>query len=163
MKEALLAWVSSLPPELAVIVLSALPITELRAGIPVGITVFHLSPLSALLFGILGNLIPILLIYTLLPFLIRWAAKHSVTMDRLLKRYFDSLKSKHHETIEKYGSIGLAIFVAIPIPGTGTWTASILAILFGIRSQYGIPAIAVGSAVAGLVILFVTLGVVKLW
>jgi uncharacterized membrane protein len=163
MMDAIASFISSLPPELAVVVLAALPITELRAALPLGITVFDLSPLSAFVFAVLGNLLPIFIVYTLLPFMIRFAARHSPTADRVLNRYFESLKTKHHETIEKYGSIGLAIFVAIPFPGTGTWTAAILAILFGIRAQWGIPAIALGSALAGLIVLLVTQGAIKLW
>ena len=79
-------------------------------------------------------------------------------MHRWICRYLDFLDHRHRGAYERWGSMALAVFVAIPLPGTGVWTASVLAVLFGVRKRYGIPAILVGMVGAGLMVLALTQG-----
>ncbi|MDO4754079.1 MAG: small multi-drug export protein, partial [Bacillota bacterium] len=62
----------------------------------------------------------------------------------------------HSQGVKKYGFLGLAIFVAIPLPGTGVWSGSIIAAFLDIRFRRAIPAIAIGNAVAGLLIMLIS-------
>lgn len=66
---------------------------------------------------------------------------------------------KHIENFEKYGSIGLAIFVGIPLPATGAWTGCAAAFIFGFKFKNALPAIFAGVLLAGLVMTLLTVGI----
>lgn len=153
MKEAIVVFASQFPPELATALLAAVPVGELRLALPVGIGLYGLHPAAAFAYAYLGNVIPLILVYATLPFLIRFAAEKSPRIDGLLKKYFLHLERKYKDRYDRYGRIILLIFVAIPLPGSGVWTASIVAILFGIEAAFAIPAILVGLALSAGVVL----------
>jgi len=61
--------------------------------------------------------------------------------------------------VERYGWIGLAIFVGVPLPMTGAWTGSVLAYLMGIEYKRALPAILLGVIIAGVIVtVFCALG-----
>lgn len=66
---------------------------------------------------------------------------------------------KHSDQIEKYGYFGLFLFVAIPLPGTGAWTGSLLAVLFGMKPLKSLIAIFCGVVVAGIIISILSVGI----
>lgn len=140
---------SFLPTELIVVILSAMPILELRGGIPFGILA-GLSYGEALFYGILGNLLPIIPILILFrplsTFLIRFP---------LYKQFYDWLYSRtmsKSKNIEKYGALGLILFTAVPLPTTGAWTACLAAILFFIPFRAAVIAISTGVVISGIVV-----------
>jgi uncharacterized membrane protein len=149
--------------ELLVMLMAALPVTELRAAIPLAMTTFGLPAGSALVFAVVGNLLPIPVLYWLLPPFVKWAKINSPAVDRLVERYFHYLKHKHGTKFEKASAIALAAFVAIPLPGTGVWTGTVLAILFGIRSGFAVPSIVAGAMAAGVIVTLVTTGTLGAW
>ena len=65
------------------------------------------------------------------------------------------------QKVQKYSFWGLFILVAIPLPGTGAWTGALVASLLDMRLKRALPAIAMGVAVAGLIVLLVTYGVIS--
>lgn len=150
-----------LPPEFASALLAALPITELRAALPIALTIFHLDPIVAFLATFIGNLIPLVLIFALLPGIIQFAEKHSPWLHRILEKYFRRLANKHTAAFQRYGTLALLVFVAVPLPGSGVWTGSVLAILFGIRRDRAILAIVAGLFCAGVLVLLITQGTVE--
>ncbi|OGN98735.1 MAG: hypothetical protein A2Y58_04010 [Chloroflexi bacterium RBG_13_51_52] len=135
---------------LKVIGTAVLPISELRGAIPLAIGTYQFSWYYAYLFGVIGNLLPVpfilLLFNTVIPQLSRIGF-----LDRIMKWYFAWTKSRS-KLIERYGWLGLMIFVAIPLPVTGAWTGSILAALLGLKFRYAFPAIAVGVLLAGVIV-----------
>ncbi|MFH1405231.1 MAG: small multi-drug export protein [Patescibacteria group bacterium] len=156
MIENLIIFFQNIPAELAVVILSSLPLTELRASLPLALTVFDIQPISALILVYIGNIIPMFIILYLLPFLVIFVQKKSRFFDRILNQYFLHLEKKHKDRYDRYGSIVLIIFVAIPLPGSGVWTGSIISVLFGIQKKYSIPAITVGMLISGLVVFLLT-------
>ncbi|AHF80128.1 COG2426 family protein [Thermococcus paralvinellae] len=80
----------------------------------------------------------------------------------LYLRYVERVRKKAHPYIEKWGFIGLVIFVAIPLPGTGVWTGSLAAYIFGIEKRKTIPALLIGGLLSILITLIPSLGIVKL-
>lgn len=158
MTDWILTWLSGIPSELVVFLLAALPVTELRAALPVGMTVFHLSALEAFVFSVLGNTLPLFFLYACLPPLLTWASKHSPRLHGILERYFFRLSKKHEQSFRRYGTLFLAIFVAIPLPGSGVWTGSLLALLFRLPARYSIPAILIGLFLSGIIVLLLTQG-----
>lgn len=158
-----MALIHFLPSELVIALLAAMPIVELRAAIPVGVGVYHMSSVSAYGWSVLGNLIPLVLLFLYLPRLISALSFYSPKIHGIFERYFFRLSKKHAEALNRYGSLFLLVFVGIPHPGGGVWTASLLAILFRLHPKFAIPAIAGGVLISGLVVLFLTEASIKLF
>lgn len=152
----------SVPRELLVFFISAMPIGELRAGIPLGLG-FGLSPSTVFALAVLGNLAPVIPILLLLKPASKWLMARSSWFDKHLNRLFDKTRAKHSERIERYGAVGLVVFVAIPSPGTGAWTGCLVAWLFGIELKYALPAIAVGVLTAGALVTAVSTGALAIF
>ena len=150
MVEQIVEAMGNIPSEAKMVVLSALPIAELRGAIPYGIAI-GFSPVKAYVLGVLGNLLPIIPIYFLLqPFVKRF--RHIKIVGKFFDWFFERTKKKAH-LIEKYEAIGLILFVAIPLPVTGAWTGCAAATLFKVRFRYALPAITAGVMIAGCIVL----------
>ena len=68
----------------------------------------------------------------------------------------ETISYKKSQKVMKFGAIGLALFVAIPLPITGAWTGSVAAILFDIKPRYAFPAIILGVTIAGIIVTCIT-------
>lgn len=150
---------SVIPKELIVFLVSALPIGELRAGIPLGLG-FDLSPWLVFWLAVLGNLAPVIPILLFLEPASKWLMSQSKFFDRTLGGLFERTRQKHSERIDKYGALGLILFVAIPSPGTGAWTGCLAAWLFDVKLRYAIPAVVTGVFIAGFIVMGVVTGAV---
>ncbi len=159
MIDFLLSWLNGVPPELVSFLLASLPLTESRLALPLALFVFDLSPLTAFVSTFFGNLLPVPALYALLPSCITFATAHVPMLDRWFNGWFESLRKKHSEGYSKWGALFLFILVVAPGPGTGVWTATVLAILFRVRPIFAILSIAAGLFVGSLAILGVSLGV----
>ncbi len=118
-------------PEGIVLIISTLPVIELRGSIPVGMFMFHFSWYKAALLSIFGNMIPIpfvLLLWFKAMAMLRKTKTGFKMTDWLYKR-----TKRKGQLIEKYKAAGLAIFVGIPLPGTGAWTGAFAAEIFGLQ------------------------------
>ena len=136
--------------ELVVLVVSALPIFELRGGIPVAMGMFHFSWYYAFLLAIIGNMIPVPLLLLFFNTFYRLLGKIG-----FIKRYFDWILEhtrQRGKVVEKYERIGLMLFVAIPLPVTGAWTGSLAAIIFGIKFKYAFLSILAGVLISGVIV-----------
>ena len=136
---------------LKVLFTSALPVLELRGGLPLGIYL-GLSLWEAFLFSFLGNVMIIYPVLKLLERLEVFLAQNKVTAP--LYRMMIKKVSKKKDLFIKYGKYGLFLFVAVPLPTTGAWTACIAARFFRIPTREAFGAIALGVLAAGLFVLF---------
>jgi uncharacterized membrane protein len=151
-----LLWLNQiLVPELKVMLTAALPVLELKAALPLGIGL-GLSPYYAFFLSYLGSLLPVPFLFLLIrPVFIRikQIERFKVRIEALERRTIHkSVK------IQQYGVIGLFMFVAIPLPGTGVWTGSLGAVLLDIRFKWAFPAICLGNLVAGGIIMTLSNG-----
>ena len=133
------------------------PVFELRGAIPVGVAAclpFWIVFITA----ILGNLLPVpfLILFTRRVF--EWLRKKSAFLERLVSRLEMKAAAKE-DLLKKYELLGLCILVAIPLPGTGAWTGSLVAAVFDIRLKHAFPAIALGVLIAAVIVSVVTYGV----
>jgi len=149
--------------EWQIILMSALPIAELRVALPLAILQYHFAPFFALFLSVLGNLLPIALVFYFMPPILCFAEKHIPVLHRVIESYLRSLERKYQSKYHKYGAFFLFLFVAVPFPGTGAWTGSVLAVLFGVKPKASIPAIAGGVLLAGIIVLILTLGYENLY
>jgi uncharacterized membrane protein len=136
--------------ELVVLIISALPIFELRGGIPVAINLFHFPWYYALLLAIIGNLLPVPVILLFLDGISRWLSRVGL-FNRFLQWLFEHTR-KRGRIVARYERIGLALFVAIPLPFTGAWTGSLLAVLCGLKFKPAMLSIFVGILIAAIIV-----------
>ncbi len=142
-----------------IILLSALPVTELRATIPLALAM-GMPPTRALMLAIFGNLLPIIPLICLLEPLSRKLRRYSF-LDNLFQKVLTRTRQKG-SGVQKYGALGLLLFVAVPLPGTGAWSGAILAWFFGIKPLYSFWALSGGVILAGLAVTMASLGLVKM-
>ncbi|MFH1783877.1 MAG: small multi-drug export protein [bacterium] len=147
--------------ELVTILVAALPIAELRGAIPLALGKFSFGVYKAYLLSVFGNMLPVLPILLLLESVSKWLCQHS----KIAKRFFDWLferTKKRSKVVEKYGAIGLILFVAIPLPVTGAWTGCVAAFLFGVRRRWAALCILAGVMIAGVIVTVMSLGALKI-
>ena len=140
------------------ILLSMLPLGELRAGIPVLIA-SKVGIFNAFLIGTFANIFIIPFVYIFLD------SVHLELMKISIYRYFfnksiKSIRKKVHGAVEKWGFFGLLIFVAIPLPGTGAYAAIVGSWILGIDRKKSQISIALGVIIAGIIVTLVSLGVI---
>ncbi|WP_018112181.1 COG2426 family protein [Thermus igniterrae] len=144
--------------ELYVVLVAALPVVELRGAIPLGVAL-GLAPWKAFLLSLLGNLLVAPLALALLP----WAVR-ALTRFPLLARAWEALEARvrlrGEEQVQRLGALGLFLFVAVPLPGTGAWSGAVLAVVLGLRRRYALLAISLGVLAAGFIVLLLTGGAV---
>jgi len=141
--------------EIAWVLLTTIaPISELRGGIPLGISL-GLDPWFTFFIAIIANA----LIFFPIFFALRLFYDKLLFRIPLFNKYLDNLRKRGKPKVEKYGFWGLTLFVAIPLPITGAYTGTILAWLLGMDWRKAFPAVGMGVIVAGVVVLLITLGV----
>jgi uncharacterized membrane protein len=149
MINTLLGWLKDIPREWVVMIVAALPISELRGSIPLGLY-FGMPLAKAFWLSIVGNILPVApALFLFEPVSTR------LRKFKLWSRFFDWVferTKKNSDAIQKYEALGLAIFVAIPLPMTGAWSGVIAASLFKIRFRYAFIAIAAGVIGAGIIV-----------
>lgn len=146
---------------LLTVLVSMVPVIELRGGIPFGVAA-GLPVWLAFVAAVIGNIIPAPFIIVFIKRIFAWMR---MKMPRL-NRVVDKLEQKAHlkgATVTKYKYLGLAIFVAIPLPGTGAWTGALVAAFLDMRLRKAMPAIVLGVVVAGFLISILTYGVASLF
>lgn len=130
-------------------IMAALPISELRGAIPLGLS-FGMPLLKAFCLAIIGNSIfvaPALFLFE--------PVTKQLRKFKIWSRFFGWVEErtrKNSEAIQKYEALGLAIFVAIPLPMTGAWSGVIAASLFKIKFRYAFISIIAGVIIAGLIV-----------
>lgn len=145
-------------PELTVAIVSMIPFIELRGAIPIGVAM-GLPIKTAIIISLIGSTIPAILIIYLIGYVFD-ILRHIQFMDRLITKINVKTLSKR-EQIEKFGYIGLILFVGIPLPGTGAWSGSLLAHLLNLDKKKSILSIALGNMVAAIIISTLSYGIFK--
>ena len=145
-------------PELKVFLIAMSPFFELRGSIPVALTIYHMGVVESFIISFLGNLIPAFFLVSFLGPISRWLSKNFAIFERFFSWFFKRTERNNNFLVKKYGSIALALFVAIPLPVTGAWTGSVVAFLFNIPFKKAFPSIALGIFLAGVIVTFATKG-----
>jgi uncharacterized membrane protein len=133
--------------------LSMLPIIELRGGIPVAVG-YDVPLFWAFVICFLGNILPVPIIL----FFIKKIFK-LITKVKIGKRFVDWLEKRakaKSDSIVKYQLLGLFLFVAIPLPGTGAWTGSLIAVMLDLPIKKAFPVIMLGVFTAGIIMLILS-------
>ena len=158
MIDFLVSAVRDVPPQLATVMLAALPVGELRGALPVALLVYRLPVFEAVALSILGNMLPVYFLLMFFEGAAEWLSKRSEFANRVLERLYERTRLKLHDRVRKYGYWALALFVAIPLPVTGAWTGALAAFVFGLPRKKSFMAILAGVCVSALIVTGLTLG-----
>lgn len=158
MIDAIVQWLNNFPPALATVILSALPITELRLTIPIAIQVWLMQPLEALGWAIVGNCIPFFPLYYGLNSFRKWSERHTPWLTKFIDASVDRAQTKVKEKYARYGALALFLFTAIPLPLTGLWSATLAAVALKVPVKYAFFGIAGGVVAAGIIVTILSVG-----
>lgn len=136
------------------------PVVELRGAIPFGVA-RGLDLWTAIGVSVLGNLVPVPFIILFIRRIFTWLRTVSPWLNSLVVK-LERKAEKKKSTVEKFAFWGLFLLVAIPLPGTGAWTGSLVAAMMDMRLKRAFPAIALGVAAAGVIVSVVTYGVLSI-
>lgn len=149
-------WNSFIGKIIMTFLISMVPVIELRGAIPIGVA-HGLSFWVAIGVSMIGNLVPVPFIIIFIRKIFAWLRTKSTWLNNLVTR-LENHALKKIDTVRKYTFWGLFLFVAIPLPGTGAWTGSLIAAMLDMRVKDAFPAIALGVFTAGVIVAFVTYG-----
>ena len=143
--------------EILIFLFSASPFLESRGGL-LAASILHMNPVESFIICMLGNILPIPLILIFFDKVIEWMRKGK-RLNKIAKRV-DKKVEKNKPKIEKYGYIGLIFFVAIPIPGTGAWTACLVASALKLDKKRSFAYTALGVLLASILMMYLTFGLI---
>ncbi len=174
---------------LTVFLISMLPIVELRGAIPVGAGMglpFGVSYITA----VIGNILPVPFLILFATAILKWFAeqkpispffrkclnilpngmsswleKVTLKIQQKLSSFCNKLIAKTTEkasTLGTYELWGLFLFVAVPLPGTGAWTGSLIAALLQLKPRKAFIAISLGVMASGIIMGIISFGLLEI-
>jgi len=158
--DSLVTWFTStlgeyVSREVVVFIISMIPILELRGGL-LAAKLLGIGILKAIPICIVGNIIPIPFILLFIKHIFKWMKKFKIF--RPLIEWLERKAMGKSDKIKKYEFWGLALFVGIPLPGTGAWTGSLIAALLDVDFKKAILAELLGIAIATVIMSFISYG-----
>ena len=142
------------------LIMGMTPVVELRGAIPFGLAM-GLDPVTCYIAAVIGNCIPIPFIILFIEHVFRLMRKLSPKFGALVDK-LEQRASEKSDVVQKYALWGLVILVAIPLPGTGAWTGSLVAALMNIPLRKSGPACVLGVLIAGVVVMAISTGVIAI-
>lgn len=143
--------------EILVFIISLMPILELRGGI-LAAALLGLDPLPGYIISIIGNVLPVPFILLLITKILAWMKNSKVNLFNKVANWLDEKVEKHKGQIEKYGYLGVVLFVGIPLPGTGAWTGSLIASVLNMDRKKTFVAVLVGIVMASVIMMLLSYG-----
>lgn len=156
MPQAIIQFFVQFPPELATILMAVFPVAE-RFALPVSIAKFHLPVWEAFMLCVLGNLVPVTIILALAERFHAWLSKNDGFFG---KAWAKSIAHAQHKfaKYEKFGLIGLFLFLILPTPVNGAFSASLIAFVLGYPMKKSFPYLLAGVIVYNIIALGATVG-----
>lgn len=152
------ALAGKLSKNVIVFIISMIPLLELRGSI-LAAGFMHTTFLPTYIAAVLGNMLPIPFILLFIEKIFNWLKKSRHF--HKIPEWIEKKAMSKSAQIEKYGYLGLFLFVAIPLPGTGAWTGSLLSVLLGLKPKKSFLFILLGVMTAGLIMSLLSFGIIK--
>lgn len=146
---------------LTVFLVSAVPVVEQRGAIPLGIMAYGMDPYIVFFVSLIGSLIPFPFIYFFTKPVFAFI-KNKTRLSKWVDRIEIRTLSKS-EQIVKYKTLGLLLFVGIPLPGTGIWTGTLASVLLNLRFRYAFVSILGGAIMSAILITMGTTGIISVF
>ncbi|HEX4836138.1 MAG TPA: small multi-drug export protein [bacterium] len=141
-----------------VMVFSIIPVVELRWAIPYGIAKLGLHPVVALASAVIASwavIVPMFLIMDLF---------YATLLSRFapIRRVVEEIRTGGRRYVERWGVLGVGIYVSLPLPGPGIYSGAVLAWLFGLPRRQAIIALALGVLVSAVLVTMISTGVIAI-
>lgn len=146
--------------EIVVFIISLMPILELRGGL-IAAALLKVNPVVGYIVSIIGNIIPVPFILLFITKILDWMEKSKVKFFRNVASWVRKKANKNKGNIEKYGYVGLILFVGIPLPGTGAWTGCLIASLLGLDRKKSFFCTLAGIIIASIIMMIVSYGILS--
>ncbi len=143
-----------------VFIISLLPILELRGGL-IAASLLGLKPLESYIIAIIANIIPVPFILWLIKTVLYSLKNSKYKFCQNIGNWLYKKVDKHRGTIDKYGFLGLILFVGIPLPGTGAWTGSLIAGVLDMDRRKAFGTILLGLVMASVIMMIVSFGLIS--
>lgn len=144
--------------EILVFVISLMPILELRGGL-IAAALLDMNPVTSYIISIIGNIIPVPFILLLITKILAWMRKSSIKVLNKIANWLDEKVEKHKGQIEKFGYLGVVLFVGIPLPGTGAWTGSLIASVLELDKKKTFISVMIGILMASIIMMLLSFGI----
>lgn len=154
----LVGFMQGINKNLIIFFISLMPILELRGGL-IAAALLNLNFYSSFLICYIGNILPVPLILLFIEKIFALLKKWNPTRNIIEKIEKKSISKG--DNIRKYKYLGLLLFVGIPLPGTGAWTGSLLAVLLGLDKKKSFWTITLGVFIAGVIMSILSYGLLK--
>ena len=162
MLDSLSLWLHETPlgETLLTMLISMLPVVELRGGLPAGVAMGLPIPV-AFAASLVGNMIPVPFIILFVRPLFKWVRIHIPKLEGFISHLEARAEAKSADVL-RYQTWGLLIFVAIPLPGTGAWTGALVAALLGRRLSHAMLSIGAGVTTACCIVALLCKGIIHI-
>jgi uncharacterized membrane protein len=156
MHEMIIGWFANFPKELAIFLISAIPVTELRAALPLAYTVYGMSAFWSWFYSVAGTFFTMVIIVLLLDPIAKLLSRHIKLFEKFFAWLFEHTRKRAGGKMEKYGSWAIFILAATPIPFLGGMTGALAAFIFNVPLKKSLPLLLFGTMVSGGIILGIT-------
>ena len=157
MHDLIINLFAGFPRELATFLIAAIPVTELRASIPLAVKVYGLAPFFAWFYSVAGTFFAMVLIVFLLDPIAKLLSQWFSIFEKFFTWLFEHTRKRAGSKMEKYGAWAIFILAATPIPLLGGLTGALAAFVFGTERKKSLPLLLVGTMVSGAIVLAITL------
>ncbi len=157
MHDLIINFFADFPRELATFLIAFIPVTELRASIPLAVKVYELSPLAAWFYSVAGTFFVMVIIVFLLDPIAKLLSKYIPIFEKFFTWLFEHTRQRANDKMEKYGEWAIFILAATPIPLLGGLTGALAAFVFDVPLKKSLPLLLIGTMVAGGIVLGATL------
>ena len=137
-----------IPEELVTFLISMVPVIELRGAIPYA-TAAGLSPWVAYILSVLGNMLPVPFILLFIRKILDWMKRYPRLLP--IATWVETRAAGKGARVKRSQLIGLFVFVAIPLPGTGAWTGTLAASILDMKFMDVLFACMGGVLLAGVI------------
>ncbi len=143
---------------ITVFIVSMLPLIELRGGL-IAAALLNINFFKAFIVCYIANILPVPFILWLIRIVLNWMA--TIKLFKKIVNWLNEKVQKKKGKIEKYGYLGIFLFVGIPLPGTGAWTGALIAAMLDMDRKKSFVAIAIGIFAAGVIMSILSYGILK--
>ncbi len=145
--------------EIIVFIISLMPILELRGGL-IAAALLGLDPVPSYIISMIGNILPVPFILLLINKVLVWMRKSKINFLNKTANWLYEKVEKNKGQIEKYGYLGVILFVGIPLPGTGAWTGSLIASVLELDRKKTFLAVLAGVVIASIIMMILSFGLI---
>lgn len=156
MHEIIFSWFANFPGWLATFVIAMIPVTELRAALPLAYKAYGLSAFWAWFWSVAGTYAAMIVIVLLLDPIAKFLSRYIKLFERFFNWLFEHTRRRANGKMEKYGEWAIFILAATPIPLLGGMTGALAAFVFGVPLRKSLPLLLFGTMVSGMIVLGIT-------